>query len=321
MEFKKYTEDLAIQWDEFVNKASINGTFLHTRKFFNHNSANEKDDSSLLFYKKERVVAVLPGCTYLKENRKYFHSHPRATYGGLIINNETGLDDAVEMVTLLIGYAKENEINEIIIRNPFRIFHKRLADEIDYALWFHGFQIKYREIETAIELGNYEEVERNYSDSTKRSIKKSAKSLVTKNSNQYKDYWDMLEVNLKKHNIKPTHSYEEFLTLVECMGDEKIKVFVAEKENKIAGGIVVFLSNEKAIQAQYIASDELYQEYRPLNAVIDFTIQWACEQGYRYLNLGTSNTDGGRGINSGLFRFKEGFGGRGVLRETMHLVL
>jgi lipid II:glycine glycyltransferase (peptidoglycan interpeptide bridge formation enzyme) len=46
-------------------------------------------------------------------------------------------------------------------------------------------------------------------------------------------------------------------------------------------------------------------------------IAWATARGYRYLNLGKSTEDEGRALNAGLFRFKEGFGARGVLRETM----
>ena len=48
-------------------------------------------------------------------------------------------------------------------------------------------------------------------------------------------------------------------------------------------------------------------------------MQWGHEHGYRYLNLGISTEDGGRVINWGLFRFKEGFGARGVVRKYYRL--
>jgi len=55
--------------------------------------------------------------------------------------------------------------------------------------------------------------------------------------------------------------------------------------------------------------------------VIDHIINWGTENKYSYFNLGTANEEAGRKINYGLFHFKEGFGGRGILRETMHLIL
>lgn len=76
-----------------------------------------------------------------------------------------------------------------------------------------------------------------------------------------------------------------------------------------------------AIHAQYVASDSNYQDLRPLNAVIDEISDWGFKNSFSYFNLGTANESAGREINYGLFHFKEGFGGRGILRETMHLIL
>lgn len=321
LDYKKFVPEFEELWDRFVEEQSINGTFLHTRKFYNHNTANAREDCSLLFFKKGKLVALFPAACYTKGDHKVLHSHPRATYGGLIMNNEVGVEDAVEAIGHIVSYSRDLNTDEVIIRNPFRIFNSQLADESDYAMWYHGFSIKSREVETAIELNGYEKVYKCYDDSTKRSVKKSLKSLKVQVSNDYGGYWKILEDNLiKKHGAKPTHSFEDFQNLLRNIGEQRIKLFLAEKDGHIAGGIIVFVVNNKGLHAQYIASDEAHQEFRPLNAVIDHIIRWGCEQGYSYFNLGTSNTEAGRVINSGLFRFKEGFGGRSVLRETMHLL-
>jgi len=87
------------------------------------------------------------------------------------------------------------------------------------------------------------------------------------------------------------------------------------------GGISSIIANRVVLHSQYIAYDYKYQEHRPLNAVIDFMIDWAIDNDFKYLNLGMATEPGGMAINEGLFRFKEGFGGRSVLRETSHLIL
>ncbi|OOG71462.1 GNAT family N-acetyltransferase [Algoriphagus sp. A40] len=309
------------KWDDFVLK-SINGTFLHSRSFFDHNPRNFEDDNSYLFVKGNSVVAVIPCNLYIKNNRKILYSSRRATYGGFVVGDEIGTQEAVEMVKLLKVEAAILGVHEIIIRNPFRVFSSNLCDETDYAMWYHGFQILSRELETAIKLGDYAEVSNAFSSSTKRNIKRGRQNLLLKESNDYEAYWEVLTKNLfERHALLPTHSYSEFIQLIKSVGSEKIKLFVACVDDKIVAGIILFIPNQNAVHAQYICSDSEFQELRPLNAVIDEIIKWACSQKYQYLNLGTSNFDAGRGINEGLFRFKEGFGGRNVLRETMHLQL
>lgn len=319
---RRYTEDQRELWDDFVTH-STNGTFLHTRPFYDHNTLNAADDCSFLFLKNEKkVVGVFPCNLYMKNGEKTMHSYLRSTYGGFVVGTEAGASDVIEMVRLIKQEAVLLNVHEIIVRNSFRIFHALLSDDSDYAMWFHGFKIKSRELETAVRLGNYQTAQSLYSDSTRRSIKKSYAHVTVSESSDLEGFWTMLEDNLAaRHGIKPTHSLEQFRMLIRNVGSEKIKLFSACHNSKMIAGIVLFLVNDRALHAQYIASDNAFQEYRPLNAVIDTIIKWGCDNYYDYLNLGTSNYDAGMGINEGLFRFKEGFGGRNTLRETMHLIL
>ena len=322
MEIITYNEDWAQAWDNFLPKA-LNSTFLHSRAFYKHNAQNALDDASFLFLKKGKIIGLLPAILYSKNEQKILHSHLRSTYGGFVVNADVGVAEAVEMVDLLLEEAKKLQINEIIVRNPFRIFNKDFSDETDYALWYRGFALKSREIEIAIDLrGNLEQIRAKYQNGAKYNIKKALKFVHTKISENYEDFWIMLTLNLQnKHKTKPVHSLENFMYLRQLVGQENIKLFTGWVEGQLACGVVVFLFEKVAIHAQYIASDEAYQHIRPLNAVLDYIIAWGHAQGYQYFNLGTANEAQGSIINTGLFHFKEGFGGRGVLRETMHKFL
>ncbi len=317
---EQYNESLELVWDDFVDNNSRNATFLHSRKFFIHNPLNEKDDTSLLFYKNGKLKAVLPACLLEINGVKTLFSHPRSTYGGFIVDESIGVEEAVAIVGETIHFAKSKQADEIVIRNPFRIFHQLPSDETDYAMWYKGFSIKSRELECTIKLS--EQPEFKYEDGTKRSVKKALKSITVKESNEYESFWKILTTNLsEKHNAKPTHSIEEFFQLKKQVSDDKIKLIGCFIDEKLVGGIVLFICKPLVLHAQYIASDLTYQNFRPLNAAIDFTCKWGWDQGFKYLNLGSATEDAGKIINFGLFRFKEGFGGRGVLRETMHLKL
>ncbi|MBP6731616.1 MAG: GNAT family N-acetyltransferase [Chitinophagales bacterium] len=321
VEIKRYTEDLRGDWDGLV-AASINGTFLHTRSFFDHNPQNAKDDCSFIYYKNNKPVALIPAALYQRNENLIWHSHPRSTYGGFVVNTEVGTEEAMEMVELLINECRELKVQEVIVRNPFRIFNKALCDETDFAMWYYGFKLSAREVEIAVPLkGDITELRKKYENGTKYNVKKAVKTVVSSISEDYETFWQILETNLmEKHGKKPVHNYEQFLELKRKVGDDCIKLFAGFIDGKMVCGVLVFVFS-KDIHAQYIGADSNHQAIRPVNAVIDYIIEWANGQGYEYFNLGTGSSEGGRNVNLGLFHFKEGFGGRGVLRETMSLTL
>ena len=81
----------------------------------------------------------------------------------------------------------------------------------------------------------------------------------------------------------------------------------------IIAGLVLFVLNEIGVHAQYIAYDIALQNERPLNILLHWVCKWAQEKGYRYFNLGRPTEDNGNIINFNLFKFKESYGGRGVI--------
>jgi hypothetical protein len=319
---QRYDDSLRDEWDDFVVNKSINGTFLHTRKFYDHNPLNAIDDHSFIIYNNSKISAVIPFTLVNDGTTLKLDSHPRCTYGGFIISPQVHIKDSVIMIEMIIKYAKNIDIGEIIIRNPFRILYNVHSDEMDYAMWYHGFTIKCRQLEIAIELTHNKDLQSKYTKGTKSGVSKAKKLLRAEESEEYEAFWTLLEKTLiSKYNARPTHNFQNFCTLKECVGGEKIKLFVTKQDGKIIAGVLVFLVNDLCVHAQYIAFDIEYQNMRPLNLLIDYIANWAYNSGYRYFNLGMANEDEGRVINYNLFKFKESYGGRGILRETMQLTL
>jgi hypothetical protein len=317
-----YSEEFAEVWDNFVQNASVNGTFLHTRKFYNHHPRNRIDDRSFLFYKRNKLIAVI-GCTLQSvTDDLVLVSHQRSTYGGFVMSEDVGVEASIAIVHLFLQEAETIGVNQIIIRNPFRIFNKKPCDQFDYALWYFGFTILSRQLEIAIPLHNQFTIKSSYTEGTRSGLHKAAKALKVEESTDYETFWTLLEETLRvKHNLAPVHSYHEFLELIKNVGPGKIKLFVTKKEDRIIAGTIVFVVNETGIHSQYIAYDKAFQNERPLNILLHEVSRWAQGKGYLYFNLGTANEDNGKEINFNLFKFKESYGGRGVLRETLHLKL
>jgi hypothetical protein len=273
-----------------------------------------------MFYKNDKLKAVLPCALYKKEDKVILHSHPRSTYGGFIMDNSSGVEEAMEIVGSTVTFARTNGVNEIIVRNPFRIFQQVPSDETDYAMWYHGFVLKSRELECAVKLD--EHAAQRYENGARYNIKKAVKTVEIKETGDLAGFWEMLTTNLmEKHGSKPVHTLDQFLLLKELCGEDKFKLVGGFIEGKLVCAVLLFVCRPMVLHAQYIASNSAYQDIRPLNAVIDHIIKWGHEQGFSYFNLGTANEEAGRKINFGLFHFKEGFGGRGILRETMHLII
>ncbi len=273
-----------------------------------------------MFYSNNKLKAVLPAVLYTKDGQLTLHSHLRSTYGGFIVDNAAGVEEAVDVVEATIGFAKEQHVQEIIVRNPFRIFQQVPSDETDYAMWYHGFALKSRELECAIKLDEHALLR--YENGAKYNIKKAVKTVEVKETNDYARFWEMLTQNLQeKHGSKPVHTLEQFQLLMTLSGEDKVKLVGGFIDGQLVCAVLLFVCAPLVLHAQYIASDSRFQDIRPLNAVIDFIIKWGRDNKFSYFNLGTANEAAGTKINYGLFHFKEGFGGRGVLRETMHLIL
>lgn len=322
IEIIRYNREYETRWDLFVD-TSINGTFLHKRSFYNSNPQNKVDDHSYLFIKKNKIICLISGCLVESDNKITFHSHLRATYGGFIFSDKVGTVESLKIVELLLAELKSKGCQRVIIRNPFRFLYKELSDEFEYALWFNNFTIQSRELEIAIPLKTKSQSSlKKYENGTKYNVKKAWKFVNVKESNlsEIEVFWKILTENLlRKHNKKPTHDLSQIKNLIKQCGSENFKLFSAYYDKKLVAGCFIFIINNN-LHAQYIGQDETFQEFRPLNAVIDYIINWGFDNNYRYFNLGTAN-EGGKVINEGLFHFKESFGGRGVLRETHELIL
>lgn len=296
-----------------------NGSFLHSRAFFAHNPANATDDASLMFWKRGKLVAVLPATLAGTTGQKALHSHPRATYGGFVVAPAVGIGDAMEMVALSIAWARAAGAAEVLVVNPLRIYHQVPSEETDYALWRHGFSLKSRAIEAVIDLQAHIYREK----TTQTAIRKAQKSIQVRQSDDFSAFWAILHQNLaQKHAVSPVHSLAEIQNLRNLVGEKAIWLLGGYTENDVlAAGIVVFDDGKRVLHAQYIGMNYDFQHTRPLNAVVDALVVYGRAKGYRYLNLGAVNEAKGLIINPGLARFKEGFGARGILRETMGLSL
>lgn len=321
---EKYRQDVKEEWDDFV-WSSRNGTLFHTQKFLGYHPEDRFDDESLIFYRKGKIFSVFPAASTEKGGERILYSHPGSSYGGLVINNYAGINHVFNILDDLIKYCRQRNFTKITMKVTPWMFNKSPSDEITFALWHKNAIVEKKELECVIPLDfglDEDGLPLILKDSCRRAILKSkGREVTVRQSNDFERYWTILKEDLQeRHGVTPTHSLPEIKKLKKLFPD-RIRLFASFLNGEMIAGVVVFVCNSKVIQSFYIAQDYEYQRYRPTNAAINQVMKWGRKAGNDYLTLGISTEKGGKVINWGLFRFKESFGARGVLRETYSILV
>lgn len=314
---KIYSKELENEWEEFVG-SSVNGTLMQERRFLGYHPSDRFLDHSLIFMEHKKIIAVLPAAVVQQEDKRILVSHPGASHGGLIIKSSLSTKKCLELVSTLIEYCAMAGFDYIRLKPVPKVYHRELSDQLDFALRFSGFRLEYTELATVLQLKKDEEafVKHVMSDTAFRNYQKAQKSgLSVAYDANINDFWPILENKLKNnHNAKPAHTLDE-IKLLKTLYPDRIKLFAAYEGATPAAGVLAFLQNERVINCFYIAHDDSFQHLRPLNLIFGHMMEWGLKNGFLYLDWGISTEAKGSRVNTGLFHFKEGYGGHGILRE------
>jgi hypothetical protein len=148
-----------------------------------------------------------------------------------------------------------------------------------------------------------------------------ANSLEIGVSNDLKTFWnEMLTPGLANaHGVKPVHSLEEIKLLKERFPKNILQFYVYTNDTKIAG-MLLFVDNG-VVKSQYVASTETGKSLRALEFLYLALLMKYQAEGFRYFDMGISNTNEGMEYNSGLTRYKEEFGAFAVNMDHFKLPL
>ena len=308
-EIKRYTPEHKKIWDNFV-ESSKNGTFLFNRDYMDYH-CDRFQDNSYIFYHKNRVYCLLPA------NRKddILFSHEGLTYGGVIMDESCTAQGILEVFNLLTEYLMKEGIKRIIYKPVPHIYHSLPAEEDLYALFRHDASLRGRNISATI----FQRNTIKFSTLRKRMIKKAVDyGIKVHPTNDWNIYWDILTKNLReKYDSSPVHSRDEILKLSSSF-PHHIKLYGAFKNERMIGGVVVYLFKEVA-HTQYISANKEGKENGAIDIILDHLIKKYEE--LPYFDLGTSNEDGGKYLNENLIHQKEGFGARGICYDTWEMII
>lgn len=303
---KKYHHSEKTHWDHFISEAK-NATFLFYRDFMDYHS-ERFEDHSLLVYKEETLVALLPA----NVSEGVLHSHQGLSYGGFVLRKDAKFDEVLPAFKALLTYLDSERIKTLQIKLLPKIYHSLPSDEIDYVLFKLKANLTRRDISSVID--NHHRLMLK-SSNRKRGIKKGIKNnLRIEVNNDFESFWnEILIPNLQHtHDASPVHTLDEISKLSKSF-PKYIKQYNVYHENKIVAGAMVFESDLVA-HIQYISANETKQQLGSLDYLFHHLINEEFKE-KRYFDFGISNENKGEQINEGLQSWKESFGGRSIVHD------
>ncbi|HCO66383.1 MAG TPA: GNAT family N-acetyltransferase [Dysgonomonas sp.] len=305
---ERYDADLKDEWDNFVDY-SKNGTFLIYRDFMEYH-AHRFTDSSLMFYNKNKLIALLPA--NIADNVMY--SHQGLTYGGLILGSLCTTKMILDIFDSLKSYLKKEGIKRLVYKAVPHIYHKLPAEEDLYALFRNNARLVGRSVSSCI----IQKDRIRFTELRRRGIQRAEDCRLTvKKGIRFRSFWKILTDNLVlKYNVAPVHSVSE-IEYLKSIFPTNIHLFEVWNEQKILGGCVIF-DTGKVAHVQYISASDEGKECGALDYLFNYLIQKIYVT-KPYFDFGTSTEKNGVILNEGLIFQKEGFGGRGIVYDTYEL--
>lgn len=295
---KQYQESDYGSWNTFVGQAK-NAAFLFHRDFMEYHKSRF-EDFSLMVFDGEKLIAILPA------NRagEIVYSHQGLTYGGLVYKENLKLASVIQIFKAVLFYLNKNKITKIQLKTLPFIYHKKPAEELNYALFLAEARLIRRDTLAVIDLSKPFQ----FSKIRKRGIQKGlSNDLIIKEENNFESFWNQILIpNLEsRHNAEPVHTLEE-IQLLKSLFDKNIRQFNVYFNEQIVAGTTIFES-ENVAHCQYISKYEEHENLGSLDFLYDYLISDVfAHKGF--FDFGISNENQGKTLNNGLSYWKESFG-------------
>lgn len=312
----KYNDEFITEWDEFIYNKACNATFLQSRRFLNYHKEGKYIDNSLMFYYKDKLVAVCPACVINENSDKIFASHQGSTYGGIIVCRDMlRVEKILALLDKFEKYLIDNSFTKCILKQNNSLMNTDNMDILDFCLYFKSYT-EYKELDIYVDFDevNKQDIISDFSKLKKRLTKKCLQNdmqLVELNTrDELSRFLDILADNLKKYGLKPYHTLEDLEDLKNRFPDE-IKYWGCWYEGKIVAITMVFIfEKSRCIHTHYLAADSEYNKLSPMTFIYYSMINQYMNQKYKYLSWGITTEHLGVEINYNLTNTKEEFGGK-----------
>ncbi len=297
----RYTHELHTAWNTFL-PTTTNGTLLLHRDFLGYH-AEKFTDCSLLFYRKQKLIALLPanraGCT--------LYSHQGMSYGGLLVRPGIRTADVLHCWLALAAYCQREGILEVVY-TPVPTYYHTFPFFCEVALLQRIGLVPRVEFSSVVALQADVPFQKRRQRAIRKGYAAGLQAMLSCSAHQeWVAFWQLLSENLQtRHGRTPVHSLSEILQLRELF-PQHIQLHLCWRGAELLAGVVAFTPTPTTTHLQYISSGEAGRSY----GALDFLMErlWQTYTPYTYLSLGVSDRrDATHSLNWGLLAWKEGWG-------------
>jgi hypothetical protein len=319
MEITVYDDSYKELWDDFVADSN-NGTMFHLQQFLSYHKPGKFTFKHLMFTEQGRIVAVLPGA--LTDG---IYESPIGASFGSIVTGDLNFTTAMTIVETLLDYSRKERFRQLMLTGAPIIYEEYPNQNLDFAMRWQGMQYELHYISSAIALDTGRDIISRFQATVRNYVRKSLRTpeITVMVNDDYEKFYPIIEANLNKHGVKPTHSLEELLRLKDLLPD-RIKLFLVCLAGKPVGGSVMFFPNERVALCFYNMFLYEYARFRPIHRVMYEVVKYCTDAGYKYVDIGVSQDTSAENPmtpNTSLIAFKETFDAKTVMRNTFSIRL
>jgi hypothetical protein len=302
-------------WDEFVAR-SVNGTFLHTRRFLSY-AGDRFDDRSLVVESRRGIVGVLPAATH-QSDPQIVESHEGLSYGGLVHDGSLRMPAMLTALEAVVDRYYHDGLRMLRYKPVPHVYHGILAADDLYALFRLAATRTRCHLASVIDVANRPAP----AQRRVRSLSKAERAglAIDRGPLLIEPYWRVLTERLAtRHDAVPFHTLAELQHLQRHF-PEGLECVVATERGQVVAGVLLFHCGT-VTHAQYIASSERGLATCAIDLVLAHVLASCAERRVRSLSLGNSTLYGGNVFSESLYDFKSELGAGGVVHETYDLQL
>ena len=297
-EVQRYKISDAETWNNFVID-SKNGTFLFDRRYMEHHQ-HKFDDFSLVITKNQKWVAILPA----NIDTNVVHSHQFLTYGGLVFKDGLKQIEVIEILKSILIFLENLNVQKLILKIIPTVYHKKPADDVEYALWLVKAELVARDCLKVLDLTQKISISKTRLEAIRRGKKN---NLTIREEINFEPFWtNVLIPNMQnRHATNPIHSLSQ-IQYLQSNFPKNIRHFNVYLRDEVVAGTTVFVT-DNVVHPQHISA----LENRSKLGSIDFLYHHLITnvfKNHRYFDFGSSNNDDGSKIDENLIFWKETYG-------------
>lgn len=295
-------------WDTFVN-ASKTPMFMFNRGFMEYH-ADRFEDASLLFFKDDALVAVLPASRHGDELR----SHGGLSYGGLVSGFKMHQMTMLDCFAALRDFCRAHSVKSVVYKAVPHFYHVQPAQEDLYALFRNDAALEKVEPAVVVSLASPLKMPKG----RKAQVSRARREGVEVRETDDLDAFIALEnaTLMAHHGIRAVHTADE-LRLLKGRFPENIRCISGFRNGRLIAGTLLFVY-PTVVHTQYLCADDEAREVGGLDLVVaDILARYRTS--HEWFDFGISTEENGRVLNEGLIAQKEGFGGRTFVYMTWRM--